>query len=127
MEQDVSYPTVEHLLVLVSRLGLGQVRDVGLLESAIHRPQATVFGNDAYPELFLKAAALLHSLVKNHALFDGNKRIAWSATFVFLGLNGFEIIVERRAGVEFMLACARGDLELEQITDWLREHSQPVA
>jgi death-on-curing protein len=86
-----------------------------------------VFGNDAYPGLFLKAAALLHSLVKNHALFDGNKRIAWSATFVFLGLNGFEIIVERQAGVEFMLACARGDLELEQITDWLREHSQPVA
>lgn len=127
MEPQVSYPTVEHLLVLVSRLGLGKVRDIGLLESAIHRPQSTVFGNDAYPGLFLKAAALLHSLVKNHALFDGNKRIAWSATFVFLGLNGFEIVVERTAGVEFMLACARGDLELEQITDWLREHSEPVA
>ncbi|MCF8541077.1 MAG: type II toxin-antitoxin system death-on-curing family toxin [Aurantimicrobium sp.] len=127
MEPQVSYPTVEHLLVLVSRLGLGKVRDIGLLESAIHRPQSTVFGNDAYPDLFLKAAALMHSLVKNHALFDGNKRIAWSATFVFLGLNGFEIVVERGAGVAFMLACARGDLELEQITDWLREHSQPVA
>ncbi|MGH3843076.1 MAG: type II toxin-antitoxin system death-on-curing family toxin, partial [Pseudonocardiaceae bacterium] len=63
------------------------IRDHGLLEAAIIRPQASAFGQDAYPDVHVKAAALLHSLVRNHALVDGNKRLAWAACRVFLGLN----------------------------------------
>ena len=70
------YLTLEDLLALIEDLGVGPIRDVGLLDSAIHRPQATVYGDDAYPDLDQKAAVLLESLVRNHALIDGNKRIA---------------------------------------------------
>ena len=71
------------------------VRDYGLLESALARPAATVFGQNAYADLHLKAAALLHSLARNHALVDGNKRLAWTACLTFLAINGRE---DRRAG-----------------------------
>ena len=65
------------------------IRDIGLFGSAVARPQTTAFGEDAYPDIWTKAAALLHSIVKNHALVDGNKRLGWLATAVFLELNGF--------------------------------------
>jgi death on curing protein len=65
-----------------------QVSDYGLLDSAIARPKATVFGVDAYPDDFTKAAALLQSLARNHALVDGNKRTAWAAAWTFLYING---------------------------------------
>ncbi|WP_280470665.1 type II toxin-antitoxin system death-on-curing family toxin [Nocardia farcinica] len=68
-----------------------EVGDYGLLDAAIARPQATVFGVDAYPTLFEKAAALLQSIARNHALLDGNKRTAWAAAWVFLELNGIEL------------------------------------
>ena len=67
------------------------MRDVGLLGSAVARPQTTAFGEDAYPDIWAKAAALLQSIVKNHALVDGNKRLGWLATAVFLEINGVEI------------------------------------
>lgn len=67
------------------------IRDVGLLGSAVARPQTTAFGEDAYPDIWTKAAALLHSIIKNHALVDGNKRLGWLATAVFLEINGVEI------------------------------------
>lgn len=63
------------------------IRDVGLLDSAVARPATTLSGNDAYPDLWTKAAALLQSLVGNHALIDGNKRLGWTGTFVFVALN----------------------------------------
>jgi death-on-curing protein len=69
-----------------------EVRDYGLLESALARPQATVFGKDAYPSLHGKAAALLQSLVSNHGLVDGNKRLGWLATATFLWINGHDVI-----------------------------------
>lgn len=68
--------------------GPAAVRDLGLVDSACHRPQATVFSADAYPTLLEKAAALLHSLTNNHPFLDGNKRTAWLSTVVFLRLNG---------------------------------------
>lgn len=68
-----------------------KVRDYGLLDAAVARPQATVFGVDAYPEIWDKAAALLQSLARNHALVDGNKRTAWAAAWTFLHINGFEL------------------------------------
>jgi death-on-curing protein len=74
--------------MLVRGLGAGPVRDVGLLDSAAARPRSTSFGQDAYPTMQLKAAALLHSIARNQALVDGNKRLAWLAATVFLDLNG---------------------------------------
>ena len=67
------------------------IRDLGLLGSAVARPQTTLFGQDAYPDLWSKAAALLQSIMNNHALIDGNKRLGWLATAVFLEINGREI------------------------------------
>lgn len=82
--------TLDDLLFIASQArGQTHVRDYGLLESALARPSATVFGSDAYPSLYTKAAALLHSLASNHALVDGNKRLAWAACAVFLGINGY--------------------------------------
>jgi death on curing protein len=87
------------------------VRDAGLLESALARPQATVFGADAYPTLHLKAAALLHSLARNHPLVDGNKRLAWAATAVFLGINGHRVFADQDEVVDLVLAVAAGSLD----------------
>jgi len=87
------------------------VRDVGLLESALGRPRATVFGDDAYPDLHTKAAALLHSLARNHALVDGNKRLAWAAAAVFLGINGHRVVASNDDVVELVLAVAAGELD----------------
>jgi death on curing protein len=71
-----------------------QVSDYGLLDAAIARPRATVFGLDAYPDKFTKAAALLQSLARNHALVDGNKRTAWAAAWTFLHINGTELTAD---------------------------------
>lgn len=87
------------------------VRDVGLLESALGRPRATVFGEDAYPNLHTKAAALLHSLARNHALVDGNKRLAWAAAAVFVGINGHRVSTGNDEVVELVLAVAAGELD----------------
>jgi len=89
-EKPVEYLDAEDLTALARRL-LGDslvLRDVGLLSPAPARPRAEAFGREAYPDVWLKAAALLQSVVKNHALVDGNKRLGWLATGVFLHLNG---------------------------------------
>ncbi len=90
MTQAVEYLTPEDLVHLAALL-LGDpppVRDVGLLGAAAARPQTTVFGEDAYPDVWTKAVSLLQSVVKNHPLVDGNKRLGWLATAVFLELSG---------------------------------------
>lgn len=82
-------------VLAIARVAIGgdpAVRDLGLLDSACHRPSSTVFGEDAYPTLTLKAAALLHSLTANHPFVDGNKRTAWLATVVFLRDNGATVV-----------------------------------
>jgi death-on-curing protein len=86
------------------------VRDMGLLQSALARPAMTAFGDDAYPTLHGKAAALLHSLAKNHALVDGNKRLAWAATAVFLGINGHRVVATQDEVVDLVVAVADGTL-----------------
>ena len=90
MTGDIEFLDLEDVIGLAGLL-LGDpppIRDAGLLASAVARPQASVFGEDAYKDLWSKAAALLHSLVNNHALVDGNKRLGWLCTAVFLELNG---------------------------------------
>lgn len=106
--------TTEDLLALAADLNVGPVRDLGLLESAAHRPTTSLFGSDAYETLFLKAAALLDSVVNNHALVDGNKRLGWLATVVFLDVNGVWIEAPDDAAYELVIAVASG---AEALTD----------
>jgi death on curing protein len=104
---------LEALLHVAQRtLGMAPVvRDHGLLESALARPQATVFGEDAYPELHEKAAALLHSLARNHPLGDGNKRLAWLATYVFLAKNDVILDPDDDAAYDLVVAVAAGEVD----------------
>jgi death-on-curing protein len=107
------YLTVEQAL-RIARVAVGgptYVRDVGLLEAAVHRPRASLVGQDAYPDLFAKAAALLHSLARNHPLVDGNKRLAWLATYVFLAKNDVELDPEDDEAYDLMVAVADGTID----------------
>jgi len=112
--------TVEDLLLIAETIGVAAVRDVGLLDAAAHRPRATAFGEDAYPTLHHKAAALLDAVVRNRALVDGNKRLGWSSVVVFYDLNGVDLV---RPGVDeavqLVVAVAAGHLELEKLSDQL--------
>lgn len=99
------------------------VKDHGLLESAVHRPQQSVFGEDAYPHLFDKASALLESLVKNHCFHNGNKRTAYLVTKSFLMINGKHLKMEREYAVEFIVDVAKGIHSLEDAARILREFS----
>ncbi|WP_405086054.1 type II toxin-antitoxin system death-on-curing family toxin [Microbispora sp. NBC_01389] len=99
-----------------------EVRDIGLLEAALLRPQTSVFGRDAYPDVLTKAAAILHSIVSNHPFVDGNKRAAWLTMYVFCAKNGLEIDPQDDdAAYEFVIAVASGKLnEVDEIADVLR-------
>jgi death on curing protein len=114
--------TVEQAL-RVARAAVGgpiEVRDVGLLESAVYRPRASVLGQDAYPDLFTKAGALLHSLARNHPLVDGNKRLAWLATYVFLAKNGVVLEADDDPAYDLVVGVASGAIdEVEAIATLL--------
>lgn len=102
------------------------IADVGLLQSALARPQTTVFGDDAYPDLSSKAAALMESLARNHALVDGNKRIAWAATVMFLALNDVTLDAHDLDDAHyFMLRVASSHVTLDDITTTITHWSQP--
>ena len=107
------YPTLSELLHVAERT-LGPevpVRDLGLLGSALARPQATAFGLDAYESLEEKSGALLHSLARNHALVDGNKRLALAATIAFLGLNGLRLTLTNDQAYTLVIEVASGLLD----------------
>jgi death on curing protein len=108
----VIYLTIDELLHVAERtLGDVPIRDLGLLQSAVARPQTTVAGQDAYPTLEFKAAALLHSLAGNHALVDGNKRLALAATIAFLGVNGRRLTLTNDEAYTLVMAVASGELD----------------
>lgn len=115
--------SLEDLLDIVSALIIGPVRDLGLLNAAALRPQTTLMGQDAYPSTAAKAAALLESLTKNHALIDGNKRLAWAACSVFLSLNALKIneTVSNDDVYELVMAVAASHATLEQVCATLSE------
>jgi death on curing protein len=115
----VHYLDLEDLLQLTDDLGAGPVRDVGLLESAAARPRTSLFGEDAYPSLMLKAAALLHSLCRNHALVDGNKRLAWLASLVFLDINGVGVVMSQDEAFNLVMEVAEGTLDVPDIAQRL--------
>ncbi|MEO3869201.1 type II toxin-antitoxin system death-on-curing family toxin [Nonomuraea sp. B12E4] len=118
------YVTLEQGL-RIARAAVGgpiHVRDLGLLEAALLRPQTSLFGRDAYPDLLMKAAALLHSIVTNHPFVDGNKRAGWLTTYVFLAKNGVELDpADDDVAYDLVVAVAAGKLtELDEIADILR-------
>src|SRR6185437_6639639 len=114
------YLSLEDLLDLVNALGAGPVRDLGLLDSACHRPQASFFGQEAYSTLAAKAAALMHSLAGNHALVDGNKRLALLATVVFLRINGYVLDLADDETFAMTMSVAAGQLDADGICKRLR-------
>jgi len=117
------YLTTEDLLAIADATvgGKALVRDLGLVDSATHRPMASAFGQEAYADLYVKAAALLHSVVRNHPLVDGNKRLGWVACRTFLKINGADLAPKEDEAVEFVLAIAGGGIDdLAQIAAFLR-------
>jgi death on curing protein len=109
----VIFLDLEALLQVASRtLGSDpEIRDHGLLESALARPRASAFGEEAYPDIHAKAASLLHSLARNHALVDGNKRLALSATIAFYGMNGMRLTLTNDEAYDLVIAVAAGRLD----------------
>lgn len=103
------YLTLDDVLQLIHDLAVGPIRDIGLLDCAVHRPQVSVFGADAYPSIDEKAAVLLESLVRNHALVDGNKRVGWLATVVFYGLNSITLDAPDDDAYNLVITMASGD------------------
>jgi death on curing protein len=120
------YLSVEDLLDLTNALKVGPVRDLGLLESACHRPRASFFGHEAYPTLAGKAAALMHSLVGNHALVDGNKRLGFLATAVFLRINGYSLDLTDDDAFDLTMSVAAGQLDVTGIEERFRLAQLPV-
>lgn len=120
------YPDLEDLLE-IAREAVGRdvvVGDYGLLASALARPRALVFGQDAYPDLQLKAAALLQSLARNHPLVDGNKRLAWIACRTFLAINAQWISAPEDERFDFVIGVSTGAMpDLDEIAEHLRSWS----
>lgn len=121
--QPLDYLAVDDLLEIAAGvLSETSVRDRGLLASAAARPGTTVFGSDAYPTFAGKAAALMHSLARNHALVDGNKRLAWSATRAFCLLNGRDLRYAIDDAEQVVLAVAAGTRDVADIAAWIEAH-----
>lgn len=102
--------------------GKGEVFDFTLLHSAIERPKATFGGNDLYPSIYEKAAALIHSLIQNHPFNDGNKRTALISTVRFLRLNGYSLKHPALETINFTLRIQKKKTNFEEVTDWFKKH-----
>ena len=128
MSEPVEFLDLDDVIELARRL-LGEpppIRDVGLLGSAVARPQTTIGGEDAYPTVWSKAAALLQSIVNNHALVDGNKRLGWLATAVFLEINGASVAAATNDEVyDLVLAIASAESSTEEIAEQLERLHEP--
>ena len=98
-----------------------RVREIGLLESAVARPKTYVFGEDAYPTFAQKAAALLHSIARNHALIDGNKRLAWSSARLFCLMNDLDIKMKEDKAYEMVVGVAAGQIEMDELVKILKK------
>jgi death-on-curing protein len=126
------YLSAEQILFLHARLvietgGSQGIRDLNLLLSAVTRRQASFNDQDLYPDVFLKAAALMDSLIRNHPLVDGNKRIGFAAATMFDLLNGYRLIVTNEEAIKFVLETARSEHSINEIADWLRVYSNPIS
>jgi death on curing protein len=127
----MKYLTAEQVLFIHARLiaetgGAHGVLNLGLLQLAVARPQASFDGQDLYPDLFSKAAALLESLIGNHAFVDGNKRTAITSSGLFLRINGDRLTANNQELEEFTLQCAQHMVPLDQICLWFESHSESL-
>ena len=127
-----SYLTSEQVLFIHYRLieetgGSHGIRDIALLQSAVARPMATFGSDDLYPDIFSKAAALMHSIIKNHPFVDGNKRTAITAASLFLTRNKHQITAANKELERFALKAASTNIELEEIAGWFIKHSKPAS
>lgn len=120
----VKYLSTEDLLELAQLLGVLDVRDLGLLDSAALRPQSVVFGAESYPMLADKGAALIESIVGNHPLVDGNKRLGWAALVSFYALNEIYLELEDEEAYEFVIGVAAGELRYLEIAKQLAAWTQ---
>ena len=127
----MKYLTLEQIInahqILLKRYGGSDgIRDRGLLESAVHRPQAVVFGKDAYPTLFDKAAVICHSLLFNHAFVDGNKRAAFAACHLTLLMNGKNLTANSEETYQFLIGVITTHKDWPALSEWLKRHSKSV-
>ena len=106
--------------------GSSGIRDMGMLKSAIGRPFATFAGEDLYKDIYLKAGALIQSIVKNHPFLDGNKRTAFSSAFIFLNKNAVLITASQKEVVRLMVEVANKNLSVDEISSWLKKHSKKI-
>jgi death-on-curing protein len=121
----VKYLALEDVLYLAARIGEPTPRDVGLVGSAVGRPMTTVFGDDAYPDLHSKAAAFLHSLARNLAFVDGNKRVAWLAAGAFYWINGYLLDAPEDPAYDLVISVATGSIEVPAIATTLSAWVRP--
>ena len=122
----MQYLSLEDALQQIAIAGF-YVKDAGLLDSALARPQTSVFGEDAYPTLEVKAAAMTHSVIKNHPMVDGNKRTSWFLLNAFLYINGYLLEVSTEEGLEFTLGVATDQLSLEEAAEKIRSHMRAIS
>jgi death-on-curing protein len=122
------FPEPERIIRINAKIlgGAPALRDRNLLESAAARPQVSVFGEDAYPTIAEKAAALLHSLVLNHPFVDGNKRTATVTTYHFLRRNGLRVIWKQPEALEFIVEVAEGKHDVAAIARWLEANTELI-
>ena len=127
----MKYLTPEQVLFIHSRLvaetgGGHGVRDLGLLESAVARPRATFDSKELYPDLFMKAAALMDSLINNHPFVDGNKRTGVTAAGLFLRINGRKLSASSKDLEAVTLRVATKDMQIAELATWLRSNTIPM-
>lgn len=127
----IQYITLDEVLAIHDSMielygGTFGIRDLGLIQSALSRPQVTFGGEDLYPDIFIKAAALFHSLMFNHAFIDGNKRTTITTTARFLEKNGYQVITNQEEFVTFPLRVENKHLSLEHISDWLKKNCKKI-
>jgi death-on-curing protein len=122
----MDFLTLEDALFKIRLLGF-YVKDPGLLDSALSRPKASVFGEFAYQSIEMMAAAMHQSLVKNHPLVDGNKRTSWMLLNTFLELNGYSLVMTDDEGMDFTLGIAESRYDLEASAKIIKEHLIPAS
>ena len=103
------------------------IKDIGLLDSALARPKTSLYGEDAYKTLELKGASLMHSIIKNHPMIDGNKRSSWIALNSFFEINGKTINAKTDDAFEFVISVATDAMNLEEMASWIKDHTETLS
>lgn len=117
----MDYLQIADALDIGEVLGVPHVRDLGLLESALQRPQLALYGTDMYPSLAEKCAALLESMLKNHPMLDGNKRLGWASVSLFLHMNDITFDPSDEEAFTFVVGIAAGEIEWNEMVAWFDE------